>query len=142
MRCDSTFASGESKRHSSTSVACSEKSAKFTPLPFNVAPSGDGEPGQILIAVIAPYKPRLKPTAAKSRPPQSSDDRRAAAHDVPEQSSPVVLDHQHDRPLIDAEVIRRDPPTRLAIRHGKRLIERRLEPVFPVHHHGPSGTGA
>src|SRR4029450_907910 len=139
MRCDSTFASGESKRHSSTSVACSEKSAKFTPLPFNVAPSGDGEPGQILIAVIAPYKPRLKPTAAKSRLPQSSDDRRAAAHDIPEQSGPVVLDHQHDRPLIDAEVIRRDPPTSRAIRHGKRLIERPLESVFRGHPQVHSG---
>jgi hypothetical protein len=28
---------------------------KFTPPPLNVAPSGDGEPGQIVIAVIAPY---------------------------------------------------------------------------------------
>src|SRR4030095_16464768 len=83
--------------------------------------------------------PTLKPTAAKSRPPQSSDDRRAAAHDVPEQSGPVVLDHQHDRPLIDAEVMRRDPPTRRAIRHGKRLIERRLEPILPGHPQVHSG---
>src|SRR4029434_7835605 len=77
--------------------------------------------------------PRLKPTALKSRPPQSGDDRRAAAHDVPEQSGPVVLDHQHDRSLIDTEVIRRDPPTSRAIRHGKRLIEGRLESVLRGH---------
>src|SRR4029450_6930969 len=94
---------------------------------------------QIVIAVIALYKPRLKPTTAKSRPPQSSDDRRTAAHNVPEQSGPVVLDHQHDRSLIDAEVTRRDPPTRWAIRHGKRLIERRLEPVFRGHPQVHSG---
>src|SRR4029450_13197559 len=94
---------------------------------------------QIVIAVIALYKPRLKPTTAKSRPPQSSDDRRTAAHNVPEQSGPVVLDHQHDRSLIDAEVTRRDPPTRWAIRHGKRLIERRLEPIFRGHPQVHSG---
>src|SRR4029077_5481546 len=81
----------------------------------------------------------LKQTAAKSRPPQSGDYRRTAAHDVPEQSGPVVLDHQHDRSLIDAEVTRRDPPTRRAIRHGKRLIERRLEPVFRGHPQVHSG---
>src|SRR4030095_11722089 len=56
MRCDSADASGESKRHSSIIVACSEKREKITPLPLNLAPSGDGEPDQILIAVIAPYK--------------------------------------------------------------------------------------
>src|SRR4030095_8093070 len=115
------------------------KTAKFTPLSVKVAPKGDGELGQILIAVIAPYKPRLKPTAVKSRPPQSSDDRRAAAHDIPEQSGPLVLDHQHDRSLIDAEVIRRDPPTGPAIRHDKRSIERRLEPIVPGHPQVHSG---
>src|SRR5690348_4682123 len=46
MRSDSAGASGESKRHSSTLVACSEKSAKLTPFSFTVAPSGDGRPGQ------------------------------------------------------------------------------------------------
>src|SRR4029453_19406757 len=40
------FASGESKRLRSTVVACSEKSAKFTPRPSNVAPNGEGKPGQ------------------------------------------------------------------------------------------------
>src|SRR4030095_14263789 len=61
----------------------------------------------------------LKPTARKSRPLQSGDDCRATPHDVPNQAGPVVLDHQHDRPLIDSEVIRRDPPTGGAILHGK-----------------------
>src|SRR4029453_17892912 len=52
--------------------------------------------------------------------------------DVPEQACSVVLDHEHDRPLIDSEVIRRDPPTRRTILDNKRLIERRFEPVFPL----------
>ena len=48
------------------------------------------------------------------------------------QSKPcaVILHHHHHRPLIDAEVIRRDPPAGRAALHRERLIERRLEPVF------------
>src|SRR6476659_10818740 len=42
---DSTSASTESNRHSSTRVACSEKIAKLTPTPSQVAPSGYGVPG-------------------------------------------------------------------------------------------------
>ena len=41
-------ASIESKRHSSTLLACSLYSAKFTPEPSNVAPIGYGRPGQSL----------------------------------------------------------------------------------------------
>ena len=76
---------------------------------------------------------QLKPTAAESSPPQSSDDCRAAAHDVPEQAGPIILDHQHDRPLIDSEVIGRDPPASRAVLNGERLIERRLETVHSLH---------
>ena len=39
-------ASAESNRQSSTRVACSEKIAKLTPTPSQVAPSGCGAPGQ------------------------------------------------------------------------------------------------
>src|SRR5262245_46706963 len=46
MRRDSAPASIESKRHSSTFAACSAKSAKLTPAPSHVAPSGYGRPGQ------------------------------------------------------------------------------------------------
>src|SRR4051794_18794513 len=52
MQCDSISASAEAKRHSATFVACSEKSAKFTPPASIVAPSGDGLPGQTRGAVI------------------------------------------------------------------------------------------
>src|SRR5258707_862947 len=45
MRLLSFCASGESKRHSSTFVACDENSAKFTPTPVQLAPRGYGSPG-------------------------------------------------------------------------------------------------
>ena len=46
----------------------------------------------------------VEPTAGESRPPQSGDDGRTTAHDVPDQPSAVVFNHQDDRPLIDAEM--------------------------------------
>src|SRR5512145_2197329 len=46
----SIAASAAGKRQSWTLVACSEKSAKLTPDPSHVAPSGDGEPGQTRMA--------------------------------------------------------------------------------------------
>src|SRR5271157_210312 len=49
MRCPSAVASGESNRHNSTLVACSEKSAKLTPFPSHVAPKGKGRPGHTLM---------------------------------------------------------------------------------------------
>src|SRR5579885_2291842 len=49
MRVDSCSESGESNRHNSTPVAFSEKSAKLTPAPSHVAPSGYGCPGQTFI---------------------------------------------------------------------------------------------
>ena len=53
MVSDSVSASSESNRHSSTRVACSENSAKLTPTPSQVAPSGYGAPGQTLIVRFA-----------------------------------------------------------------------------------------
>src|SRR5262245_21642639 len=47
MRIDSRVAVGESNRQSSTAVACCEKSAKLTPSPSQVAPSGCGLPGRV-----------------------------------------------------------------------------------------------
>src|SRR3954466_5197348 len=76
---------------------------------------------------------RLEPTATKSRACEPGDDRRTAAHDVPEETGPVILDHQHDRPLINAEVVRRHPPPCRAVRYLERLIKRRAEPVFCRH---------
>src|SRR5687768_3774345 len=54
---DSTSSVAELKRHSSTRVACSENSAKFTPMPSQVAPSGYGAPGQTRNDAIGTEKP-------------------------------------------------------------------------------------
>src|SRR3712207_3523685 len=52
MRTFSCDASRRSKRQRVTEVAFSEKRAKFTPFPSQVAPSGDGYPNQIFTGVI------------------------------------------------------------------------------------------
>jgi len=57
--------SRESKRQSSTRVACSEKIAKFTPPLTQVAPSGDGRPGQSLISACRDRAVSLEALAAK-----------------------------------------------------------------------------
>src|SRR3954467_604183 len=53
-----------SNRHSSTRVACAEKSAKFTPRPSHVAPSGKGWPSRILTLgicfLLSPGPPALE----------------------------------------------------------------------------------
>ena len=50
MRRDSAASPMELKRHNSTCVAFSEKSAKLTPRPSHVAPSGYGRPGRAFTA--------------------------------------------------------------------------------------------
>src|SRR5437588_11176413 len=51
--CAISFAASTlSNKQSSTPVACSEKIAKLTPSPVQVAPSGYGFPGNILGVVI------------------------------------------------------------------------------------------
>src|SRR5437762_14318698 len=65
MRTFSWRASILSKRQRSTDVAASEKSAKFTPLPSHVAPSGYGKPSQVFTEVIsAPRSYRIWNTLA------------------------------------------------------------------------------
>ena len=81
---------------------------------------------------VAADSPRLQPASGKARPTQTGHDRRTMAHDVPQQPGAVILDHQHHRPLVDAEVIRRNPPAGRAVFHCEGLIERRQEPVLPV----------
>ena len=66
---------------------------------------------------------------SKAGAAQAGQHRHAPAHDVPEQARAVVLDHQHHRPLVDPEVVRRNPPAGRAIVHRERRVERGLEPV-------------
>src|SRR5271165_6056562 len=75
----------------------------------------------------------MQPTPSKTRLAQSSHDRLASTHDVPEQARPVVFDHQNDRPLVDAEVIGADPPSRGTVFDHVGLIERGFEPIKTLH---------
>ena len=59
MRAYSCVAPGESKRHNSTRVACSEKIAKLTPAPSQVAPRGKGRPGSVFIGMLRRRKRRF-----------------------------------------------------------------------------------
>src|SRR5437868_5506960 len=49
-----SYCPDRSNRHSSTFSACAENSAKLTPLPSQVAPSGYGSPGHTLVDGISP----------------------------------------------------------------------------------------
>ncbi len=57
----------------------------------------------------------LEPPSGETRAAQAGYNRLAAAHDIPEQSCPVVFNHQGDRSLIDTEVIGTDPPSFLTV---------------------------
>src|SRR5207248_9121841 len=72
MVSDSLSPAAESNRHSSTRDACSENSAKFTPTPSHVAPSGYGVPGQTLIDRLCTADLCISKTAADHADPQSS----------------------------------------------------------------------
>ena len=62
-----------------------------------------------------------QPPAGEPGPAQPRDDVGAAAHDVPDQAGAVVLDHaSDDGPLVDAEVVGRDPPAGRAVRRRRR----------------------
>ena len=63
--------SSSSNRQSSTRSACSEKTEKFVPSPSQVAPSGNGRPGQTL--------PAQAPSLESIGPPARARRRRAAA---------------------------------------------------------------
>ncbi len=65
----------------------------------------------------------LQPASGKACPTQTGQDWRATAHDLPQQSGAMILDHQHHRTLIDTEVIRRNPPAGRTAFYGERSIE-------------------
>src|ERR1700716_3410320 len=73
-----TFSFGESRlsnKQRCTSIACSEKMAKLTPSPSQVAPSGYGFPGQVLTVVIKrDVSYRLRSRDAQSAKSDSSRD--------------------------------------------------------------------
>src|SRR5262249_10659311 len=83
----------------------------------------------------------LQPAALEARTPQPRDHRRAAAHEIPDQASAVVLDHQHPRPPVNAELVGRPPPARRAV-HAECPVERAPEPVWPMLAAQPHGRQA
>src|SRR5260370_40810268 len=52
----------------------------------------------------------LQPAAGEPCAPEPRDNVGAAAHEIPDQTAAVVLDHQRHGPLVDAEVVWRHPP--------------------------------
>jgi hypothetical protein len=70
-----------------------------------------------------PSAAALQPAAREPCPPQPGDNIGAAAHDLPDQTAAVVLDHQRHGPLVDAEVVGRHPPAGRAVLHPERLVE-------------------
>src|ERR1700675_4398598 len=51
----------------------------------------------------------FEPSAGETRFPQSAPDVRASPHEIPHQTGSVVLDHHHDRTLIQTVIQRADP---------------------------------
>src|SRR5512146_3539017 len=70
-----------------------------------------------------------QPPAGESGGAQPGDDIRTPSHQSPHQPRLVVLDHHHDRSLVDAEVPRRNPAERGTSAIGEGRIERRLVAV-------------
>src|SRR5262245_3627192 len=50
-----------------------------------------------------------QPAAGEARALQAATDVRIALHQLPDEAAAVVLDHRHDRPLVDAEIVAVDP---------------------------------
>jgi len=95
-----------------------------------------GRLGQLAIHSIGDVELRRRcssqPTSREPRTPQARDEVRTAPHQVPNQTGAVVLDHQDDRPLIEGEMIARDP-TMLRTRYRKGRVETAHEPVLIFH---------
>src|SRR5262245_26998398 len=60
-----------------------------------------------------------EPAAADARAAQPVSDVRALAGQAPDQLAALVLDHEHDRALVDPEVPGRDPAVLLARTRGE-----------------------
>src|ERR1700687_1904419 len=50
-----------------------------------------------------------QPSAAVPCTAQSVDDPATAARELPDEATPMILNHQHDRSQVQSEMVRRDP---------------------------------
>src|SRR5262245_54089909 len=68
-----------------------------------------------LLITIAPSRARLldhglrQPATGEAGALQAAADVRISLHDRPDETAAVILDHRHDRPLVNAEIVARDP---------------------------------
>ena len=64
----------------------------------------------------------FEPSAGESRLPKPAPDVRAAPHEVPQETGPLVLDHHDDRTLIQTVIQRADPVAEGRIQAGPQAI--------------------
>src|ERR1700678_4210748 len=64
------------------------------------------------VSVRTPCLLPAKPTAGKSRSVAPDGEIGTLPHQTPDETGAKILDHQDDGPLVDAEVIRRNPELR------------------------------
>src|SRR5262245_56102924 len=119
--------SGRSRRKSwsrstaySPSRPTAQKRTVFAPCERRVQPSGAAANAASASMVCRRFtiesRARLlrrrrlaEPTAGENGTLQAATAVRIALHQMPDESAAVVLDHRHDRPLVDAEVVAVDP---------------------------------
>src|SRR5262249_36407701 len=119
--------SGRSRRNSWISSAATSPSRptaqKLTvsePCVRRVQPRGAAASGAIASIVCRRVTIELRtrllrrrrlcePAAGEARALQSAPDVRIALHELPDEAAAIVLDHRHDRALVDAEVVGVDP---------------------------------
>src|SRR5712691_11608240 len=72
----------------------------------------------------------LQPSSRESGAPESLDERSASLHQLPEQAGAVVLDHQHEGPLVQPPDPGGHPAVRTRGPFGKGPVEGGLETVL------------
>src|SRR5260370_1323178 len=148
-----------SKRQSSTLVACAEKSAKLTPSPSQVAPSGCGRPSRIRVLdsamqparvyrATSPASSRYRRTPGCSRPGPPPPATRVAPA-VPRAAASRVEKHSLEvavavEPEAVQHVAREDDEPRSARPEGDRasleIVDRPVGRVRPHHEHAGGGV--
>src|SRR4051794_4319307 len=144
MRTVSEAPVGSSNRHRSTASVCSLNRAKLTPLPSQVAPSGWGCPGDVLMVVMDGYRCEIRtgrrPSA--SAPPPAYGPLRPATRVTPAPRergclggpasvAEALVDDVHQRlaPLEPTQVLLEDLPDQVHRDAGARRVVGRDDTV-------------